>query len=222
MSGEHPGAIFDGALGAIFDLNGVLGEDEPLHEAAFIAALAPYGIALTHETYQATILGRTDVDGVLRVAAASGRSLPVDEIVQTKSRLYRERLRSEGARYSAVGARQLVAALGARGLRLAIASASPEVEVSEWIEILGLDGRFDPVMTRESLPVAKPHPAVFEAIRDRWGVPSSTCVVLDDHPENIAIAHALSMRTVGVASTLPRDAFDQAQVVVRGIGELCA
>ncbi len=221
----HPGgSIFAGAAGVIFDLNGVLVEDEPLHEAAFIATLAPYGISLTHEMYEATILGQADARGVIRLAKAAGASLPIEAIVHAKKSLYQERLRAEGARYAVASARVLVEALSARGMRLALASASPAVEVYAWLSILGLDTEpiaFDPVFTSESDPGPKPNPAVYAAIRDSWEIPAHECVVIDDHPENIAIANALGMRTAGIASTLPPSAFTHAQLVARTIAELC-
>lgn len=211
---------FEHASGVIFDLNGVLVEDEPLHEAAFAAVLAPYDITLTHDVYQATLLGQTDENGVIRLEAASGRRLPVANVVQAKERLYREKLGTESSGYTVAGARPLVEALAARGMRLAVASASPAIEVFTWLDILGLRHQFDPVLTRENSPGAKPNPAVFESICVCWGIAAETCVVLDDHPENIAIAHTLGMRAVGVASTLPAIAFEHAALVVGTIADL--
>lgn len=211
------------AAGVIFDLNGVLIEDEALHEQAFSRVLARYDVALTHAMYRATILGRTDRDGVARLAAAYAPSLPIEMVVREKQRRYREALRAEGAQYVADGAQSLIAALEARGLRLALASASPAAEVYAWLDYLGLTGAacaFDPIFTSESAPGPKPDPAVFEAIRARWDIPAAACVVIDDHPANIAIAHALGMRTIAVASTLSPSAFPHACLVVSAVGKL--
>lgn len=221
--GQQIVADAPGIAGVIFDLNGVLVEDEPLHEAAFTDVLAPYGVVLTHEIYQATILGQTDTQGVTRLATAYGLALPVEAIVYAKERVYRERLRAEGARYVSEGAAPLIAALAKRGLRLALASASPAFEVFTWLTILGLDHAphaFDPILTSESPPGPKPNPAVYEAICAAWGIPSHTCVVIDDHPENIAIAHALGMRAIAIASTLPPSAFAHAHLITCTLAEL--
>lgn len=224
-SAHHPiHRIFADAKGVIFDLNGVLVEDEPLHERAFANALEPYGVSLTQELYQATILGQTDAQGVALLAAAVGVALPVATIVQSKERLYRELLRAEGSRFVAAGAVLLAEALSGYGLRLALASASPAVEVYTWLDILALDHAplsFDPILTSESAPGSKPSSAVYEAVRKAWGVSSNACVVIDDHPENIRIARALGMRTVGVTSTLLPPAFTHAQLVTRNLADLC-
>ncbi len=37
--------------GVLFDLNGVIVDDEELHENAFRAALEPFGIELSHDDY---------------------------------------------------------------------------------------------------------------------------------------------------------------------------
>lgn len=212
--------VFAGIAGVIFDLNGVLVEDEPLHEAAFIAALAPYGLSLTHDVYQAAILGQSDMNAVTRLEAVYDRRLPVAEIVQAKERIYRERMRAEGDGYVVAAARPLAEALTSRGLCLALASASPAFEVYTWLDVLGLRDLFDPVLTSESSVGTKPNPAVYAAIHETWGFAADRCVVIDDHPENLAIARALGMRTVAVASTLPPEAFNGAQAVVRALADV--
>lgn len=215
--------IFTDAAGVIFDMNGVLVDDESLQESVFTSVLSSYGLTLTHERYQATILGQTDANGVARLAAAYGIPLScgdIDAIVRAKERLYRARLSAEGASYVAAGVQPLVSEFAARGMRLAIASAAPAAEVEAWLEILSLRHSFDPVLSGESAPGAKPNPAVYEAIRAAWGVPAHVCVVIDDHPANIAIARALGMRAVGITSNLPASAFAQAHIVVGGLADL--
>lgn len=215
--------IDEGVAGVIFDLNGVLVEDEPLHEATFAAALAPHGVRLTHELYQATILGQTDALGVARLAAACQLALPTQSIVHAKELLYRERLRAEGSRYVAGGAVPLIEALARRGLHLALASASPAIEVFAWLTVLGFDqaaGVFDPIVTSESPPAPKPDPAVYETIVATWDIPPQACAVIDDHPENIAIAYTLGMRAIAIASTLPPSAFPHTHLIAHSLADL--
>lgn len=223
MTIAHLPTVMADAKGVIFDLNGVLVVDEPLHEAAFSTALRLYDVALTHEMYVATILGRSDRDGVARLAALCDLPLPVETIVRAKERIYRKRLRTEGSRYVVAGAASLVEALVARGMRIALASAAPAKEVFMWLNLLNLRHGpkvFDPIFTSESTPGPKPSPAVYAAICDVWGASAHDCVVIDDHPENIAIAHALGMRTIAITSTLPVEAFRDAQVVAHALSQL--
>ncbi|HEX9037854.1 MAG TPA: HAD family phosphatase [Ktedonobacterales bacterium] len=229
MSASEDAAVRRNVLrsiaGVIFDLNGVLVEDEPLHEAAFAAALAPYGVTLTPALYRATILGQTDAQGAARVAAVTGVRLPIAHIVQAKERLYRERLSADGRRYVAPGARALVMALAGRGLARALASASPAVEVNTWLNILDMTRQpffFDPILTSESVYGPKPSPNVYEAIRQAWDIPAAACAVIDDHPANITIAASLGMRAIAIASTLPSSAFTGAFVTFSSLAELSA
>jgi beta-phosphoglucomutase len=221
MSQLHP--IFSGSLGVIFDLNGVLTTDEQLHEMAFAHTLAARSVTLTHADYQATILGVTDADGVARLDERLGLAItPAEQaqMVATKKQYYRDLLPQEAANYTMPGARDIVLALATRGILVSLASAAAAQEVDAWLRILDLQTVFDPIMTSESPIGAKPNPAVFTAIRDAWNLPSSACVVIDDMPENIAIAHSLDMRTIAVASTFTPADFPNADLIVPVAAEL--
>src|SRR5947208_2637972 len=62
-----------GPRALIFDFDGVIADDEPLHLAAFQEALAAVGIALTREAYYARYLGFDDRDAVVEALRAAGR-----------------------------------------------------------------------------------------------------------------------------------------------------
>ncbi len=44
--------------GCLFDMNGILVDDEHLHEEAFRSALKPIGLALTSEDYMRYFIGK--------------------------------------------------------------------------------------------------------------------------------------------------------------------
>src|SRR5439155_20055 len=58
-----------GPRALIFDFDGVIADDEPLHLAAFQEALAAEGITLSREAYYARYLGFDDHDAVVEALA---------------------------------------------------------------------------------------------------------------------------------------------------------
>src|SRR6266478_1054819 len=65
-----------GPRALIFDFDGVIVDDEPLHLAAFQEALAAEGITLTREAYYARYLGFDDHDAVVEALREAGRPAP--------------------------------------------------------------------------------------------------------------------------------------------------
>src|SRR5438876_909274 len=62
-----------GPRALIFDFDGVIADDEPLHLAAFQEALAAEGITLSREAYYARYLGFDDHDAVVEALREAGR-----------------------------------------------------------------------------------------------------------------------------------------------------
>ena len=102
----------------------------------------------------------------------------------------------------------------------ALATASPPDEVAAWLASLRLRSAFEPVLHRGNSPEPKPSASVYTTILRQWRSVPADCAVLDDHPENIAIARKLGLRTVAVATSFAPDQFGRADVVIHSLAEL--
>src|SRR5919198_730408 len=69
-----------GPRALIFDFDGVIADDEPLHLAAFQEALAAEGITLTREAYYARYLGFDDHDAIVEALREAGRPAPPERV----------------------------------------------------------------------------------------------------------------------------------------------
>src|SRR5206468_3786307 len=69
-----------GPRALVFDFDGVIADDEPLHLAAFQEALAAVGITLTREAYYARYLGFDDHDAVVEALREAGRPAPLERL----------------------------------------------------------------------------------------------------------------------------------------------
>src|SRR2546425_12900530 len=69
-----------GPRALIFDFDGVIVDDEPLHLGAFQEALAAEGITLTREAYYARYLGFDDHDAVVEALREAGRPAPPERV----------------------------------------------------------------------------------------------------------------------------------------------
>jgi sugar-phosphatase len=94
------------------------------------------------------------------------------------------------------------------GLQLAVASSSPPRLIEASLARLGLRDHFTEIVSAESEPYGKPHPAVFLTTAARLGVAPTECLVFEDSLNGLVAAKAARMICVAVPERVdPRFAF---------------
>jgi HAD superfamily hydrolase (TIGR01509 family) len=144
------------------------------------------------------------------VARARGVPDPID-IDALKSAFfdaYLAALRDPSISIGAPGARALVTACRAAGLKTAVASAADRVKAEANLRAAGfavdLGVDFDAIVTADAFERLKPAPDIFLAAADALSTPPAHCVVIEDAPAGVAAARAAGMRVLGVCTTLTR------------------
>ena len=100
-----------------------------------------------------------------------------------------------------VGARELLATLGGRGTPLALVSNSPLAFVQRSLEIVGLEGSFDVVLSAHEVAAPKPAPDPYlEACRRLGLEPGPSIYALEDSPSGVAAAVAAGLTVIGIPS----------------------
>ena len=131
----------------IFDFNGVLVDDEPIHLELFQRVLAEEGISLSEKDYYARYLGMDD-KGCFRAAFQEhGRTLDkrlLAELIQRKARYYRESIKTKIRPFP--GVKQLVPLVAAR-YPLAIASGALRSEIEIITERINLIKYFQVIVS---------------------------------------------------------------------------
>ena len=109
----------------IFDFNGIIVDDEPVHFRLFQKVLGEEGIALSEETYYARYLGFDDRGAFQAGFADQNRPLSeakLGELVSRKAAYYQDAIRDQFVLFP--GAKALVASLS-KSLPLAVACRIP-------------------------------------------------------------------------------------------------
>ncbi|KAA3642390.1 MAG: HAD family hydrolase [Chloroflexi bacterium] len=86
----------------------------------------------------------------------------------------------------------------AQGLKLAVASSSPESWVKGHLTRLGLWEQFDAVRTADDVEQTKPAPDLFLAALDALGVQADEAIVLEDSPNGLTAAREAGVFCVAV------------------------
>lgn len=188
------------SLLAIFDHDGVLVDSLELHQQAWLELGRRTGLPFTPEFIRETF-GMTNPMIFRRLR---GNDLSEDEVARygaLKEVCYRDVAR--GRLELMAGVRELLDALTAAGVKLAIGSSGPRANLELTVESCGLSGRFAAIVSLEDIRHGKPDPEVFLIAADRAGALPAGTAVFEDAPVGIQAAKAAGMRAVGVASTHP-------------------
>lgn len=184
-------------LAAIFDMDGLLIDSEPLWDQAELEVISSLGVDVTRRHEMPDTLGlRIDmvVDLWYAMQPWSGPSKQevTDRIIQRTLSLVEEK------RPLLPGVREALALCKAEGLKVGLASASPLSMLEKVLALFELSDYFDALASAQTLPYSKPHPQVYLDCAAKLGVDPLTCVALEDSVNGMIAAKAARMRAIVV------------------------
>ncbi len=181
---------------AIFDMDGLLIDSEPLWTMAEIEVFGTVGIELDEDKCRQTVgLGLEEVvefrygqqpwTGKSHERVAGEIHVRVDELIRERGR-------------ALPGAVEAVAFVREKGARVGLATASDQGLIDAVLDKLQLRGAFDHVQSAAELPRSKPHPDVYLVAAERLGAPPERCLALEDSIPGLIAAKAATMRAIAV------------------------
>jgi len=196
----------------LFDFNGVLVDDEPLHFELFQRVLAEEGLELSERDYYERYLGFDDRGAFFAKLADAGRTAEpsqVARLVARKAAYYQELIHRRGYPFFP-GARELVRAAAADGLRLGVVSGALRDEVAGALGQAGLTDLIPILVTAEDVAESKPHPEGYllalELLNSVPPLPERLIhphevVAIEDSPAGLESAAGAGLLTLAVAHT---------------------
>ncbi len=180
--------------GVIFDMDGVLVDSAPAHFESWQRLGREEGVTITREQFEAGF-GRQNRD---IIPAFFGAVSPerLAAIAQRKEAIYRDLVRANVP--SVEGASDLIAALAAEEVPLAIGSAGPRENIEMILQGMGVSHLFDVIVSGEDASRGKPDPQVFQIACERLHVPPRRCVVIEDAIAGVAAAKAAGTTVAAV------------------------
>jgi HAD superfamily hydrolase (TIGR01509 family) len=202
------------ARGVLWDLDGTLVDSGDYHWQSWRVVMEPLGLDVTRALFQETFGQKND--RILRGWLGPDAS---PELIRrtgdAKEAEYRRIARARGLT-ALPGAADWVGRLRAAGWRQAIASSAPRENIDVMLELIGLAGAFDTVVSAEDVTIGKPDPQVFLAAAGRLSVPPDRAVVVEDAPVGLEAARRAGMACIGVSPTADL----VADVFVRSLADL--
>jgi len=189
----------------LWDMDGTLVDSEEFHWLSWRDTMAAEGIPITHDQFVVTFGQRND--SILpRWLGADAMADRIQRVGDAKEELYRRLVRESGLA-PLPGAAEWVRRLQRENWRQAVASSAPRANLDVVLEVIGLRGCFQAVVSAEDVTAGKPDPQVFLTAAARLGASPSHCVVVEDAAAGVEAARRAGMRSIGVSrkSTLAAD-----------------
>ena len=209
----------------VFDFNGILADDDPIHMRAFRQVAQEEGLSFSEEDYLNEYLPLNDRDCFQHLWKSNNRTLrdgELDELIRRKGVYYYRAIDQQPVLFK--GADEAIRAAARRG-PVGIASGARGEEIRHILGAAGLLDCFVTVVAAEDVVHGKPHPEPFQLAHARLKAHSSQlrpqdCLAVEDSIGGIQSARDAGLPCLGVAHSYTRDKLEgKAQWVIDSISD---
>ncbi|MEA1996120.1 MAG: HAD family phosphatase [Gemmatimonadota bacterium] len=205
---------------ALYDLDGLIVNTEPIHGEASEKALNVFGHTLGDipENVRKSVYGKRVVDVAAEFIGCL--NLPVSPECWAEKRLEIFMQLIEDGIELMPGMEDSLRFFSSHGLKKAVVSSGDRRYVHRILEMTGLEGVFGEVIAGDDVTAGKPEPQCYLLAARRLGVsPPSRCLVLEDAYAGICAARAAGMKVIGIEN-LFNDNFKGADLVLKSLTEI--
>jgi beta-phosphoglucomutase len=211
----------------IFDFNGVIVDDEPLHLELFRRVIHEQGATVNDQDYHEKYLGYDDRGCFIAVLRDAGMKqeaddmVLIDRLIARKAKLYEHEIRERYLLFP--GVVDLVRHLSRR-YPLAIASGALRNEIELVLDRAEIRNCFKVIIAAEDVGACKPDPegylkalASLNSSELQDEIEPSECLVIEDSIAGIRSARRAGMRCLAVTNTYQPDELEDADWVVSSL-----
>lgn len=189
---------------AIFDMDGLLIDSEPLWDKAEREVFASLGIEKSLQQPMQDTLGlRIDMIVDIWYQYSPWTTPSRDEVVRRIIDRVIELVAEQ--RPLLPGVEHALQLCREQKLKIGLASASPLHMQQQVLRMFNLEHYFDVLMSAEMLPYSKPHPEVYLNAANALGVSPTQCVALEDSVNGMIATKAARMRSIVIPQPELRD-----------------
>lgn len=195
----------------LFDFNGVIINDEPLHDKLLEQILIEENLRPKSGEFRELCLGRSDRVCIQELLERRGRVITdeyLDELVARKAKAYVAQMSSLDKLPLYSGIEDVMFKLP--NCKFAIVSGALRSEIELVLERANLRSRFDVIVSGDDLTVSKPEPDGYLLAIERLNqtfpdiqFTAENCLAIEDTFAGIQAAKAAKIPVVGVANSYP-------------------
>ncbi len=201
----------------IFDFDGLILDTETPDYQSWQEVYQTYGLDLPLDLWLTFVGGDAETDFEPHEYLEEKLNTRVDreQIWVSRRKSYLKNLEDQPV---LPGVLELLKAARERGLKLAVASSSPENWVAGHLSRLELTDYFDIIVTADDVEKTKPDPALFLKTADKLGIKPEEAIVLEDSPNGVNGAKRAKMFVVAVPNSITAESdLSQADLLIESL-----
>lgn len=182
------------ARGALFDMDGLLIDNEWMYQHFWIQALKEAGFEMTLDT----ALGLRALTGKNAIAwfeERYGAGFPYYETRARRRELMADYIREHGLVLKK-GAKECLEFLKENGFKICLATSSDREKAKGYLKITGILEYFDDMVCGDEVENGKPEPDIFIEAAKKIGLSPRECFAFEDSPNGIRAALAAGCQAV--------------------------
>ncbi|HAX85077.1 MAG TPA: HAD family phosphatase [Cyanobacteria bacterium UBA11370] len=197
----------------LFDFNGVIINDEPIHQQLIEELLLEENLRPSPQDYRDYCLGKSDRVSLTDLLNSRGRFVEesyLTRIITRKAEAYRRQLEEMEQLPIYPGVEDLIFKIRVAQLPMGVVSGALRSEVELVLDRAKLLQYFPVIIAGDDIKVSKPEPDGYLLAVERLNqyypdlnARASNCLAIEDTPVGIEAAKRAGMQVVGVANTYP-------------------
>lgn len=189
---------------AIFDMDGLMINTEPLQSQAYGAVLHEYGIEPT--PYSSGVIQKVGVREdenweMLKEKYHLNENTKV--LIDQRYKVYDALLRKN--LHAQPGLEQLLELLATNHIPMGVASSSPLEHIHLVLNGLKIEKYFSAITSSFEVPHGKPSPDVYLKAVEKLSVEPDACIVFEDAESGVTAAKAAGMKVIAVPNEFTKD-----------------
>jgi beta-phosphoglucomutase len=197
----------------LLDFNGVIIDDEPIHEKLIEQLLLEENLRASGGDFRTYCLGRGDRKCLADLFASKGRPLEdtyLNRLIQRKAQAYRQEIESMTFLPIFPTLGDLIFQIRGARLKLGLVSGALRSEIELVLDRAQLSSYFSVIVAGDDITTSKPEPDGYLLAVDRLNqvypdlnLQPSECLAIEDTFAGIEAAKRAGIKVVGVAHTYP-------------------
>ncbi len=202
----------------IFDMNGVIINDEAVHEDAIVDVCRKYGIKLSHDDYYEMCLGRTDYEGFAKIIERFKlKDIDISKLMMEKQQKYFEML--PGSIRQVPRAIDMIRKLSPH-FRLGLVSSASRNEIDFILKYFKVIGKFQVIISGDDVNKGKPDPEPYLMASLKLNELPRNCVAIEDSVSGIRSAKNAGMECIAITTSHRRENLKEADYIIDSFDEM--
>ncbi len=186
--------------GFIFDMDGVVIDSNPYHKIAWEKFLSGQEIPFDDQLFDNVLSGRTGPTSLRMIFGDDLSQDKLDLYLDEVDSNYQNILRQSDDIKPIAGVHAFLNQITGNGLRLALATSAPVLNIELGLQKLKLENTFEHIVGKVDVSHGKPHPEVYLRSLELLGMVAENCIVFEDSKAGIQSARSAGIKVVGIAS----------------------